>query len=202
MFDSIWSSRIIRLPVAILAALLSLALIVFAFATVRKRSPAAPPDRNGAPVEERKNAGPAWNVALGNVVVLAPELGLRVDAPDQPSSDALRIAAMIETQLLDLRRLYREESEKNPDLMGRVDLRMEVGPSGSVAEVTILSTRIPQGDFRKAVVAEVSKWSFRDEVPRGTIIHCPLLFVVQGMDITTLINWEKTGAQRGERPVQ
>ncbi len=196
-------SRIKRLPVAIVAALLSLALIAIAFATVRGRSTAAPADRNGAPVEARKStSGPTWNVALGNAVVLAPELGLRVDTPEQADGDPQRIAVIIEAQMLELRRLYREESEKYPDLAGSFSLQIKVGPSGNVAEVKTISTRIPEGDFRKAVVAEVSKWNFKDVVPQGTIIDCPLLFVLQGMDITTLVNWEKAGAKRGERAAQ
>ena len=202
IFDSDWSARIMRLPTAIVAALLSLALIVLAFAKVGKLSPAAPADRSGAPGEERKTAGPTWNVALGNVVVLAPELGLRVDTPDQAEGDPLRIAAVIETQMLDLRRLYRQESETNPDLAGSLELQIKVGPSGSVAEVKITSTSIPDGDFRKTVIAEVSKWEFQDEVPQGTIVRCPLLFVLQGMDITTLINWEKAGVRSGGRAAQ
>ncbi|MDH3446337.1 MAG: AgmX/PglI C-terminal domain-containing protein [Deltaproteobacteria bacterium] len=201
IFDSDAASRIKRLPVAIAAAAASLGLIAIVFATTREHSPGAPADRNNAPVEKQQSTlGPTWNVALGNVVVLAPELGLRIDTPNLAEVDPEPIAAMIESQMLGLRRLYREESQKNPGLVGGFDLQIEVGPAGSVAEVKKISTRIQDDDFRKAVIDEVSKWNFQDLVPQGTIIDCPLLFVLQGMDITTLVNWEKAGS--GQRAAQ
>jgi hypothetical protein len=48
------------------------------------------------------------------------------------------------------------------------------------------------------VLAEVSKWTFPEILSEDTIINCPILFVREGMDITTLVQWEKTLGQFNE----
>ena len=54
-----------------------------------------------------------------------------------------------------------------------------------------MSSFITDVNFRKAVVTEVGKWYFADVVSEPLIVACPLLFVHEGMDITTLVQWEK-----------
>ncbi|MGE5062413.1 MAG: hypothetical protein ACM3N3_24545, partial [Betaproteobacteria bacterium] len=54
-------------------------------------------------------------------------------------------------------------------------------------------------EFKKAVIAEVAKWSFSDIVSETVKVNCPLLFVHQGMDITTLVRWEKATAAINEK---
>jgi hypothetical protein len=48
------------------------------------------------------------------------------------------------------------------------------------------------------VISAVSQWSFREVIANGATIQCPLLFVREGMDITTLVHWEKSFGQYGE----
>ena len=132
------------------------------------------------------------NFALGNVVVVAPELGLAVKSPGSDAVDSARIAARIEPQLLAIRNLYRAETEKTPALMGGVLLQITVGPAGTVSEVKEIDAHLAGADFRNAVIAEARNWRFAELVPEGTVIDCPLLFVREGMDIGTVIRWEKT----------
>lgn len=185
-----FASRRKRLPVAIAIALASLGLIAIAFAIARKPETSQP---NYATEEkpESKSSAP-WNLALGNVVVLAPELGLKTIAPDKAEIEPARIAAKIEAQLMSLRQLYREQSEGDPALLGGLTLQLTLGTAGQVAEVTVLSAQLKDKEFRKAVAAEAAKWNFSDIAPDGTVIDCPLLFVREGMDIATVMNWEKT----------
>jgi hypothetical protein len=63
---------------------------------------------------------------------------------------------------------------------------------GDVIQVTEVGSHIPDGEFKKAVLAEAANWSFEDLVTDTVTIQCPLLFVREGMDITTLVEWEKT----------
>jgi hypothetical protein len=133
-----------------------------------------------------------WNVALGNVVVVAPELGLAVKSPGNDTIDLARIAARIEPQLLSIRNLYRSQSEKVPGLMGGLLLQITVGAAGNVSDVKEIDAHLADPDFRKAVIAEAGNWQFAEFVPQGTIIDCPLLFLREGMDIGTVIRWEKT----------
>ena len=185
-----FASRRKRLPVAIPIALASLGLIAIAFAMARKPETSQP---NYATEEKpvSKSSAP-WNLALGNVVVLAPELGLKTTAPDKAEIDPARVAAKIEAQLLSLRQLYREQSEGDPALLGSLTLQLTLGSAGQVAEVTVLSAQLKDKEFRKAVAAEATKWNFNEIASEGTVIDCPLLFVREGMDIATVLNWEKT----------
>ena len=133
--------------------------------------------KNPPAKEAAKKSQPAWNVALGNVVVIAPELGFDVKGPKNAKIELSRVNGRIESQLLAVRELYRLESDKNANLMGGLFLQLAVGSRGEVAQVKELGWRITNGDFRKAVVAEVAKWNFHDTAPENTTINCPLLFV-------------------------
>ena len=177
---------------------LALMILVFGLGPSSQRD-SMPEEKNSPAKEDPKNSQPAWNVALGNVVVIAPELGFGVKGPKDAKVEVSRVNAKMEAQLLAVRDLYRTESEKNPNLMGGLFLQLALGPSGEVAQVKELGWRIADSDFRKAVVAEVGKWEFQNVAPEGTTINCPLLFVREGMEITTLVRWEKTLGMFEER---
>ena len=179
----------IRRAVAITSCVLGVALIFFAFSVGIKASKKTPPvDRHAAGAQPaRKRPARAWNVALGNVVVVAPELGLSVKPAKDAAPEQSKVAARIESQLQSLRELYRQESEKNPGLMGSMTLQFVVEPSGEITKVKEVYSRLANSDFKKAVIAEVSQWSFREVIGNGATIQCPLLLVREGMDITTLV---------------
>jgi hypothetical protein len=176
-----------RVPVAIAIASASLALMAVTFAVVHKTG-SIQTNAPGTEKPESQSRAP-WNLALGNVVVLARELGLETTAPDKV--DPARLAARIEAQLTGLRQLYRQRSESDPALLGGMTLQITVGPSGQVVGVKILSAQLNDEDFLKALAAEAAKWNFNEIAPEGTVIDCPLLFVREGMDIATVLNWEK-----------
>ncbi len=134
----------------------------------------------------------AMNLALGNMVYFARDLGFVVRAGKGDAADMGKIAARIEGQLKGIRELYRREIEKNAELSGSLTLTFSVDPSGEVSQVGELSSRLQDGGFKNAVAAEVAKWSFADVVTENLNVTCPLLFVQEGMDITTLVNWEKS----------
>jgi hypothetical protein len=72
-------------------------------------------------------------------------------------------------------------------------------PSGEVVQVKETGSKLADSEFKKTVIAEVAKWSFNDIVSENLKVNCPLLFVHQGMDITTLVRWEKATAITNER---
>ncbi len=190
----------IRRAVAIASCVLGVALIFFAFSVGTKGSKKAPVverEASGADAARKKPAR-AWNIALGNVVVVAPELGLSLKPAKDAAPEQSKVVARIESQLQSLREIYRYESEKNPGLMGSMTLQFVVDPSGEVTKVKEISSRLSNSDFKKAVISAVSQWSFREVAANGATIQCPLLFVREGMDITTLVQWEKSFGQNGE----
>jgi hypothetical protein len=192
-------SRLSRVPIAVTVSLASLVLILVAFAMARKFE-TRQPDKDAVGKPEAKPRTP-WNLALGNVVVLAPELGLTISAPQNANIETARVAARIAAQMTGLRQIYREQSEGDPSLLGGLTLQLTLGTAGQVAEATVLSAQLKDKDFRKAIVAEAVKWNFGELAPDGTVIDCPLLFVREGMDIVTLVNWEKTlRSRREEQP--
>jgi Bacterial SH3 domain len=154
-----------------------------------------------SPVKEASTKKlPAWNIALGDLVILARDMGFDAKGAKETPIDQTKIAGKIESQLQSLRELYRQETSKNSALMGGVVLQLSVSPSGEVSKVREIMSRISDTDFRRAVIAEASTWSFDQVLSEESTITCPLLFVREGMDITTLIQWEKNLSQSSDKP--
>ncbi len=186
-----------RVVVALASCVLGAALILLASQMGSKSD-----DKPGATREDasaKKKTQRAWNIALGNVVVVAPDLGLSAKTLKSAQVDESKIAARLESQLQGLREFYRDESEKDPTLMGGMLLQVTVSPSGDVTHVKEIASRIPDNEFKKAVLAEASKWTFPEIITDSTTITCPILFVREGMDITTIVQWEKTLGQFSEK---
>jgi SH3 domain-containing protein len=189
--------------VGIFSCLLGLGIIYFGFgvgtetpkkeANAGAKSPAAAASQPQRPVQ-------AMNMALGNMVVLAHDLGFSIKTSKDTPFEGNKIVLRIESQLQRLRDLYRQESAKNPALVGNVLLQFNLSPSGEVSQVKEIASRINDAEFKKALVAEIGKWSFTDLVPETLTITCPLLFVREGMDITTLVLWEKSLANLTDKP--
>jgi hypothetical protein len=192
-----WSLRAI---IAVASCAFGLGLIVFGFGAGAK-APKKKVSASETPVAQgpQKKPARAWNMALGNVVIVAPELGFGVKAANDSSAEQRKLISRLEAQLQSLRELYRLESEKSPTLMGRMMLQFNVSASGEVSQVKEIASRITDVEFKKAVLGEVSKWSFQDTVSGSLTVTCPLLFVREGMDITTLINWEQSLGQFGDQ---
>ncbi len=175
-------------------AVIALTSCVFGAALILVASQIGPKlqDKTGTAGEEssvkpeQKKTRRAWNIALGNVVVVAPDLGFNAKALKAGQVEEPKIAARLESQLQGLRELYRQESEGDPTLMGGMLLQLTVSPSGDVTNVKELVSRITDSEFKKAVLAEVSKWTFAEMITDSATITCPLLFVREGMDITTI----------------
>jgi Bacterial SH3 domain len=182
-----------RTVFAVASCVFGVGLIIWGF-RIGSESPQEKilPEKSTAAAAKPKRSHPTWQVALGNVVVLAPALGFNVKAIKGEDVDEARVSATIESQLLDLRELYRRESEANPNLMGAILLQLTIGASGEVDNVKELASRIPDGDFKRNLLEAASKWNFSQVVSSPVTITCPLLLVREGMDITTLLSWEKS----------
>ena len=195
-----WLSRQ-RRAIAVVGFLLGVGFIFFGVGGGNKsenKQKAA--GKDVAPANKSQKAVRAWNMALGNVVVVAQELGFLVKSGKDTTGDSSRVTARMESQLQGLREFYRTESEKNPSLMGGMIVQLSIGASGEVTQIKELASRITDTEFKKAVLSEMSKWSFQ-EIVSDVTIHCPLLFVREGMDITTLLQWEKSLGQLIDKSV-
>ena len=185
----------------IAACLIALAVVYFGSGiggeSPKKEANASTP--SSAPLPSQKPVQ-AMNLALGNMVFLAKELSFSIKTAKETPYENNKVALRIESHLQPLRELYRQESGKNPNLVGSVLLQFNISAGGEVSQVKEVSSRIDDGEFRKAIVAEVAKWSFADVVPETLTVTCPLLFVREGMDITTLVLWEKSLANLNEQP--
>jgi hypothetical protein len=160
-----------------------------------KKNAAVEPSPGAQP--ERKRPIQTMNMALGDMVFFARDLGFAVTDAKQGDLDPNKIAARIEGQLQEIRDLYRQEGVKNPALAGAITLQLNIAPSGEVSQVRELSSRFNDSGFEHVVAAAAAKWSFDIAEDHWQVI-CPLLFVHHGMDITTLVQWEKSLAQAGE----
>ena len=180
------------LTAALASCIIGLSVMIFAFGLESNSEKPGTTNQKSSVKDSDQKTRTVSNFALGNAVVVAPELGLSVKTPDQSKVEPLRIVAKIEAQLLSIRKLYGMESEKSPALMGAMLFQLTLGASGEVVHVSEVDSHLADEDFRKAIVAEIGKWEFNDIAPKGTMINCPLLFVREGMDIRTVVKWEKT----------
>jgi len=154
-----------------------------------------------ADAKNSKRPVQAMNLALGDMVFFARDLGFVVRNAKGDTVDPSRIAARIESQLTGIRDLYRQEVSKSPALAGGLVLQFNISPNGEVSQIRELSSRLVDGEFKKTVADEASKWSFGEIVTEDLQVTCPLLFVHQGMDITTLVQWEKSLGNSSDKPV-
>jgi hypothetical protein len=187
--------------VGIASCVIGLGVVYFGYG-IGIESPKKDAAAEARPSAQRQNKKPvrAMNLALGNMVFFAQDLGFTVRSAKEGLVDSSKIAARIENQLNGIRRLYREEVAKTPALAGGLVLQFNIAPNGEVSQVRELSSRLSDSEFRKAVAAEASNWSFAEIVTENLQVTCPLLFVHEGMDITTLIHWERALAESSEKP--
>ncbi|TMA95792.1 MAG: AgmX/PglI C-terminal domain-containing protein [Deltaproteobacteria bacterium] len=186
--------------VGVMSCAIGLVVVYFGFG-VGNESPKREASASVSPaaLDQRQKPIRAMNVALGNMVFLAQDLGFSVRNAKNGVTDASKISARIESQLQGIRELYRQEVANNPTLAGGMILQFNVAPSGEISQVQELSSRLNDSDFKRAILAEVSRWSFADIVDDNLTVACPLLFVHEGMDITTLVRWEKFLGNFGDK---
>jgi Bacterial SH3 domain len=186
--------------VGVMSCVIGLVVVYFGFG-VGTESPKreASASVSSAALDQRQKPIRAMNVALGNMVFLAQDLGFSVRNAKNGVTDASKISTRIESQLQGIRELYRQEVANNPTLAGGMILQFNVAPSGEISQVQELSSRLNDSDFKRAILAEVSRWSFADIVDDNLTVACPLLFVHEGMDITTLVRWEKFLGNFGDK---
>ena len=190
-----------KIVIALSSCVFGLGLILYGFgAGIKSPKQEASAGANPSAEAPRKKPARAWNMALGDVVIVAQELGFSISPTKANTIEQSKVMARIDGQLQTLRELYRQEGEKNPGLMGNIVLQLNVGATGDVTQVKEISSRIPDGEFKKAILAEVSHWSFQQIIPESVTINCPLLFIREGMDITTLVQWERSLAQLEDKP--
>jgi len=153
--------------------------------TETSKKPALPPVENQSAKPVR-----AMNLALGPMVFLARELDFSVKNAKGEKLDGSRIATRVETQLSSLRDTYRQEIAKNPKLVGSMVLQFNIDPAGQVSQIKEVTARLNDAAFRQTVAAESGKWKFAELTTEPLTAQIPLLFVQEGMDITTLVRWE------------
>ena len=179
--------------VGIFSCVIGLGVVYFG-SGIGTESPKKEASAGASPVAPRDLTRPvrAMNLALGNMVFFAQDLGFSAKNEKNSVVDASKVAARIENQLQGVREIYRVEIAKNPALAGSMLLQFNITPSGEVNQIREMAARLNDDEFKKAIIAETAKWSFAEIVSENLIVTCPLLFVHEGMDITTLVQWEKT----------
>jgi hypothetical protein len=191
-----WGARLgFKIVIALVSCMFGLGLVLYGFgAGIKTKKETSAGGTPGAEASHKKPAR-TWNMALGDVVIVTRELGFSIRTAKENAIEPSKVAGRIDSQLQKLRELYRQETEKNPALMGNMLLQMNVANAGNVTQVKEIASRIPDGEFKKAVVAEISTWSFPEIITESATINFSLLFIREGMDITTLVEWEKSLAQ-------
>ncbi|MEX0802407.1 MAG: AgmX/PglI C-terminal domain-containing protein [Candidatus Binatia bacterium] len=118
-------------------------------------------------IEQSEEKSGNSKTPLTGQVLAAEELGFKVwgtGAIDANRKESV-ISERIGSQLSDLRQLYQREVQNKPELMGSVILQLTIGPNGAVTKVEEYAVRIPDNEFKKAVIGETYKWRFRKPTP-------------------------------------
>ena len=185
----------------IFSCIIGLGVVYFGFG-IGTESPKKEASAGATPVAPRDLRRPvrAMNLALGNMVFFAQDLSFSAKSAKNSAVDASKVAARIENQLQGIREIYRIESAKTPALVGSLLLQFNIAPSGEVSQIREVAGRLNDGEFKKAVIAEAAKWTFAEIASENLIVTCALLFVHEGMDITTLVQWEKTIGNLADKP--
>jgi hypothetical protein len=181
------------------ACLIGLAVLYFGIGTESPKQEANASASSSARLKPEKPVQ-AMNLALGNMVFLARELGFVIRTNQDKPYDGNKVAARIESQLRRIRELYLQESGNDPTLVGSVLLQFDVSPAGEVSQVKEIAARLKDDAFKKAIITDVANWSFANLVSENITVTCPLLFVREGMDITSLVQWEKSLSSLSDTP--
>ncbi|MDZ4343081.1 MAG: AgmX/PglI C-terminal domain-containing protein, partial [Candidatus Binatia bacterium] len=135
-------------------------------------------------------------------VIAAEELGLKVSgegAADKNRSASL-LSDNINAELDSLRSLYQQQLRANPGLMGSITLQLTVVQTGQVTKVEELASQIKDEGFRKSVAEEVRAWRFAETTLGVVKVDCPLLFIPPGIDVTSIVKWERSIGPRATEP--
>ncbi len=67
-----------------------------------------------------------------------------------------------------LKYLYNKYLKKNPNLKGKITVKMVIAPSGKVIKVVILESTLNCPDLEREIVRAIKRWRFR-RIPKGTV---------------------------------
>jgi TonB family protein len=106
-----------------------------------------------------------------------------VEAKEQVSLDELTlkdaVAAIhraVGTYLGGIRYLYNRELRRNPDLEGKLTVRITVSPEGEVLDCEVVESTLDSPELVSAVLKRVKKWSLPAVAPRPITVTYPFVF--------------------------
>jgi hypothetical protein len=102
------------------------------------------------------------------------------------------IQKTVTNQLSSLQQTYDRWSQKNPNLMGSLVVKMKLDAAGNVVKVEDVASRLPDTSFRNAVLDELRKWKFPKAKIGAAEFTVPLLFIPKDMASATIVRWERT----------
>jgi hypothetical protein len=90
-----------------------------------------------------------------------------------------------------LHHTYSRWADRNRDVMGSLLLKLTVDETGTVVGVQPVASHVANASFAKTVMADVRNWKFPQGGVEATEITVPLLFVPKGLDVDTVVQWER-----------
>lgn len=124
--------------------------------------------------------GATFAVDTAGLQVRMKKLGAPADSTEQ---------ALME-QLAQLYNSYRGWVAQNDELLGSLVIKVSVDGAGAVTRVEPVAAKLNDGKFIPTLVAGMRAWQMPQE--GGAEIILPLLFIPQGMDAQTVVQWERT----------
>ncbi|MBN1542687.1 AgmX/PglI C-terminal domain-containing protein [candidate division KSB1 bacterium] len=124
-------------------------------------------DRNVKGTQPCKAQLPAWLAALdGN----SQTTGVQGDTVHTPRArTAERVSEIIHSQSEKITALYHKRLKLDPDISGKVCLRIFVDPTGSVHNVEVVSTTLDETDFLEQICETIGQWKDFGTIDRPVI---------------------------------
>ncbi len=125
----------------------------------------------------------ARQVAAATAARIQRRASETVDAPREEERDAFdlqeavaRIHRTVGTYLGGIRYLYNRELRRNPDLEGKLTVRITISPEGAVLSCEIVASTLDAPRLEQAVLQRVRKWRFPPVSPEPLTVTYPFVF--------------------------
>jgi len=141
----------------------------------------------------------AYSAAWSAAPAITDDEAAALTAGESPTSlqgalDASTLSMVSKDNADAVRACYEDQLAIAPDLEGRVEVKLVVGPTGSVIDADVLSTTLASGAAESCILAQVRSWSFPVPESAGvSVANVPFNFR-QGSDVKAEVNrWDNFG---------
>jgi serine/threonine-protein kinase len=141
-----------------------------------KITPPPPPAKGEAPAKPAVAATPPESTASSSKVHVTSQAAGPATATARPAANGLdpaKTQALVRSHLPEIQRCYERGKMDDPDIKGRVTVRISVATSGAVTSAAIEASSLHSSAVESCVVSAIRGWTFPAPVGGPAIISYP-----------------------------